>query len=61
MELTNVIAGELIQGLWLEPLLRKSIEVEVFLVEIERNWMMLLKQYIVNRLLPDNPNVAKKV
>lgn len=34
-ELSKVIAGEPIQGLWLEPLLRKSIDVEVLLAEVK--------------------------
>lgn len=60
-ELPKVIAKEHIQGIWLELLLRKSIEVEVFPTENESNWMTPLKQYITNGLLLDDPNTSRKV
>lgn len=60
-ELSKVIVGEQIQGIWLEPLPNKSIEAEIFPAEIESNWMTSLKQYIANGLLLDNPDVARKV
>lgn len=60
-ELSKVIAGESIQGISLEPLLKKRIDVEVLSTEVEYNWMTLFKQYIANGLLPDDSVVARKV
>lgn len=38
-----------------------SIEAEVLTAEIESSWMTPLKQYITNRLLPNDLNTAQKV
>ncbi|KAI5652821.1 hypothetical protein M9H77_30008 [Catharanthus roseus] len=54
-EVSKAIAREKFQGMWLEPLLKKSIDNEILPIEIENNRITPLEQYIAHDILPKDP------
>lgn len=59
-EVSKAIAREKFQGMWLEPLLKKSIDNEILPIEIENNRITPLEQYIAHDILPKDPVTAHK-
>lgn len=60
-DLSKAISRENISGIWLEPLFGKSIDRVVMFVDPKNNWMTLIKEYILNSLLPTKEQEAHNV
>lgn len=62
-ELSKVLLAYHILKVWLEPLAKKSIDnhKELLCVTLERNWIIPIKEYISDSLLPDDASKAWKI
>ncbi|KAI5676955.1 hypothetical protein M9H77_07905 [Catharanthus roseus] len=59
-ELSKAISVERIHGIWLEPLIRKSVDKEILCMNPEDNWMTPIKNYILNGSLLDASSLSIK-